>query len=324
MNRRTFLPAALASVSLGVALLAAPAAQAQSAWPAKPIRWIVPFAPGGATDVVARTVAPKLSERLGQPVIVENRGGAGGNIGADAVAKAAPDGYTILHAVPALVTNPFFLKGSPEIKDFAPVIRMANLPMVLIASNAFPEKTLADVIALARAKPGSVSCGSGGGITTVGCEVLRSHVGAEMIMVLYKGNGPALNAIMGGEINLLFDMVNTSAPQVKSGRVRAIASMNAKRGGAMFGDLPAAAETIPEFELTTWYGLMAPAATPRSIVQHLNREVAAALARPEVRQRLIESGFDVVGSSVDAFEEFVRSETTKYARVLKEAGVKPE
>jgi tripartite-type tricarboxylate transporter receptor subunit TctC len=307
-----------------LAQFASPAAQAQAAWPAKPIRWIVPFAPGGPTDIVSRLVAPKLAERLGQPVIIDNRAGAAGNIGAEAVMKSAPDGYNLLYVVPAIVTNPFFFKGSPDPKEFAAVIQISNVPMVLIASTGFAPKTLSEIVAQVRAKPGTVSCGSSGAIPTVGCELLRSQIGADMIMVMYKGNAPALNALMGGEINLLFDVVNTSAPQVKAGRVRAIASMNAKRGGSMFPDLPAAAETIPDFELVTWHGVMAALATPRDIILRLNREIAAVLAQSDVRQRLTETGFDIVGGSVEAFEEFVRRESAKYARVLKEAGIKPE
>jgi len=304
---------------------AALGAQAQTAaWPIKPIRWVVPFAPGGPTDIVSRLLAPKLGERVGQPVIIENRAGAAGNIGADSVVKAAPDGHTILYVVPAVITNPFFFKSSPDPKDLAPVIQVSNVSMVLVASTGFAPKTVAEVIALARAKPGTVSCGSSGALPTVGCELLRSHVGADMIMVMYKGNAPALNALMGGEINLLFDVVNTSAPQVKAGRVRAIASLNPKRGRGVFGDLPTVSETIPDFELVTWHGVMAPAATPRDIVQRLNREIGAVLAQPEVRQRLTETGFEIVASSVEAFEAVLRRDSAKYGKAFKEAGIKPE
>jgi tripartite-type tricarboxylate transporter receptor subunit TctC len=313
-----------ALLALAAALLAAtvPSTSSGQAWPAKPIRWIVPFAPGGPTDIVSRLLAPKVSERLGQPVLVENRVGAGGNIGTEAVAKAAPDGYTVLYAVPSVITNPFFFKGSPDPKELAPVIQVATVPMLLLASTKLEPTTVADIVALIRAKPGTVSCGSSGALPTVGCELLRSHAKAEMIMVLYKGNAPALNALMAGEINLLFDVVNTAAPQVKSGRVRAVAGLS--RGVAGFPDLPALSETLPGFEFTTWHGVMAPAGTPADVLQRWNREIAAVLAQSDVRQRMTETGFEIVAGSADAFEERLRRDQELFGRILREAGVKPE
>src|SRR4051812_19749765 len=299
----SFRTAVLRVLAAAAAFLAC-AAQAQTgaAFPSHPIRWIVPFAPGGPTDINSRILAPKLTERLGQPVLVENRVGAAGNIGTEAVAKAAPDGHTVLYAVPSVITNPFFFQNSPDPKELAPVIQIANVPMVLLASTRFEPKSLADIVAAIKAKPGAVSCGSSGALPTVGCELLRSR-SADMIMVLYKGNGPALNALMGGEINLLFDVVNTAAPQVRSGRVRAVATLSPRRGIAAFPDLPAMAETLPGFEFVTWHGVMAPAATPRDVVERWNREIAAALALPDVRARLVETGFDIVGGPPAVFAE---------------------
>jgi tripartite-type tricarboxylate transporter receptor subunit TctC len=320
MNTGVFTAAAAA------AMLAALGAQAQSnaAWPTKPIRWVVPFAPGGPTDIVSRLLGPKLAERVGQPVIIENRAGAAGNIGTDSVVKAAPDGHSILYVVPAVITNPYFFKASPDYRDLAPVIHVSNVSMVLVSSTGFAPRTVAEVVAAAKANPGTVSCGSSGALPTVGCELLRAHVGADMIMVMYKGNAPALNAIMGGEINLLFDVVNTSAPQVKAGRVRAIASLNPRRGSGIFADLPTVSETFPDFDLVTWHGVMAPAATPRDIVSRLNREIAAVLAQPEIRQRLIETGFEIVGSTVEAFDELLKRDSAKFGKALRDAGIKPE
>lgn len=307
------------------ALLAVAPAQAQSAWPSKPIRWIVPFPPGGPADVVTRLVSSKLAERTGQPGVVENRAGAGGNVGHEAAAKAPADGTTVLFVVPAIITNPFFLKASIDpFKELAPVIHLDSASMVLLTSPAFPAGSVSEVIALARAKPGSVSCAASGALPQVGCEMLRSYAGTEMIMVQYKGNAPALNAVMGGEVNLLFDLVNTAQGQVKSGRVRAIASTNAKRGIGPFGDLPVISETIPDFELVTWHGVMVPAATPGDIVQKLNREIQWVLEQPDIRKRFSDGGLDITGGTPEAFEAVLRREYAKYGKILAAAGIKPE
>ncbi len=308
-----------------VAILVMSGAQAQTAanWPSKPVRWIVPFAPGGPTDIVARLVGTKLAERVGQPVIIDNRAGASGNIGTEAVMKAQPDGHTILYVVPSIVTNPFFIKASPDPKDLAPVIQIANSSMVLLTGTSFSPRTVTELVAQIKAKPGTVSCGSSGAIPTVGCELLRAHAG-EMIMVSYKGNAPALNALVANEINILIDGWSTAAAQVKAGRVRAIASLNTRRGSGVVADLSTVAESIPNFSLLTWHGAMAPLTTPRDVVQRLNREMAAVIGLAEVRLRLTEMGFEVTASSVDAFEDIIRQESATYARVLKDAGIKPE
>jgi tripartite-type tricarboxylate transporter receptor subunit TctC len=326
MRSSPTLAGALCAAGAAIAFMLACAAHAQgpqAQFPSHPIRWVVPFAPGGPTDINSRILAPKLSERLGQPVLVENRVGAAGNIGTEAVAKAAPDGYTVLYAVPSVITNPYFFQGSPDPKELAPVIQVANVPMVLLASTKFEPKTAADIVAAIKAKPGSVSCGSSGALPTVGCELLRAR-SADMIMVLYKGNGPALNALMGGEINLLFDVVNTAAPQVRSGRVRAVATLSPARGVAAFPDLPTLSETLPGFEFVTWHGVMAPAGTPRDIVERWNREIGAALGQPDVRARLVETGFEIVGGGPEVFEDRLRRDQELFGRILRDAGVKPQ
>jgi tripartite-type tricarboxylate transporter receptor subunit TctC len=303
---------------------AAPA-QAQSTWPSKPVRWIVPFPPGGPADVVARIVSAKLAERVGQPGIVENRAGAGGNVGHEAVAKAAPDGYSVAFVVPAVITNPFFLKASIDpFKDLAPVIHLDNASMVLLTHPAFPAGTVAEVIAQARAKPGSVSCASSGALPQVGCEMLRLYANSEMIMVQYKGNAPALTALIAGEVNLLFDVVNIAQGPVKAGRARAIASTNPRRGIGPFGELPVMAEAIPDFELVTWHGVMVPGATPREIVLRLNREIQAVLEQVDVRQRFGEGGLEIAGGTPDAFDQLLRRDYARYGRILTQAGIKPE
>ncbi len=316
-----------AAFAAATTMFVASAAQAQTAaaWPSKPIRWIVPFPPGGPADVVTRMLSAKLAERVGQPGIVENRAGAGGNVGHEAAAKAAPDGYTVVFVVPAIVTNPFFLKASIDpFRELAPVIHLDSASMVLLTHPSFPAKTVAEVIAQARAKPGSVSCASSGALPQVGCEMLRIHASTEMIMVQYKGNAPALNALMGGEVDLLFDVVNIAQGQVKAGRVRAIASTNPRRGIGPFGELPALAETIPDFELVTWHGVMVRAATPGEVVMQLNREIQAVLGEPDIRRRFADGGLEITGGTPGAFAAILRRDHAKYGRILTQAGIKPE
>jgi len=314
----------LAAVLAAAAFAASAHAQTPIAWPTKPVRWVVPYAPGGAVDMVSRVIAPKLSERIGQPVIVENRPGAASNIGSEMVAKAAPDGYTVLYTAPAIVTNPFFFAGSPDTGRFAPVIHVVSASFVLLSSNSFAPKTVAEIVALARAKPGTVSCGSPGGLSTVGCELLRSRVKADLIMVMYKGNAPALNGIMSGELDLLFDVASAAVGPVKGGRVRAVASLGPRRGTPPFADLPTVSETLPGFQLVTWHGVVAPKATPRELLTRLNRHIDATLREAEVRTRLVEAGFEIAGGPAENFEQVIRREVANYGKVLKEAGIKPQ
>ena len=301
-------------------------AQAQEpAWPTKPIRWLVPFAPGGPADVVTRIVAAGLSERAGQPNVVENQPGAGGNIAHAAASKAAPDGHTVVFVVPSVITNPFYMKASVDpFRDLAPVIHLDNASMVLIAHPGFAPATLAEVLGEIKAHPGRVTCGASGALPSVGCELLRAHAGADLLMVMYKGNAPALNALMAGEINLLFDVVNIAIGHVKSGRVRAIASTAPRRGVGALGDIPVMAETIPGFELVTWHGVMMSPATPRPLLQRVNRELNAVLQRAEVRERFANSGLQITGGVPEDFAAILRRDYQKYGAALRSAGVKPE
>lgn len=294
-------------------------------WPSKPVRWVVPFPPGGPADVVARIVAAGLAERVGQPNVVENQPGAQGNIAHAAVSKAAPDGHTLLFVVPAVVTNPFYLKTSIDpFRDLAPAIHLDSASMVLLAHPGFAPKSTAELLAHIKANPGKVSCGASGALPSVGCELLRTHAGAELLMVMYKGNAPALNAVMSGEINLLFDVVNVAAGHVRSGRVHAIASTAPRRGNSPLPDLPVLAETIPGFELVTWHGVMLPPGTPRELVMRVNRELNGALQQPGVRQRLESSGLQVTGGSPEDFAAVLKRDYEKYGAALRAAGVKPE
>jgi tripartite-type tricarboxylate transporter receptor subunit TctC len=309
---------------LVVLLVAVRAFAQEPAWPAKPIRWLVPFPPGGPADVVARIVAAGLAERTGQPNPVENHAGASGNIAHAAAAKAVPDGHTLLFVVPSVITNPFYMKASVDpFRELAPVIHLDSASMVLVARPGFPPATTADLLAYIRANPGKATCGASGALPSVACELLRTHAGAALLMVMYKGNAPAMSAVMGGEIDLLFDVVNIAAGQVKAGRVRAIASTAPRRGG-LLPDLPAMAETIPGFELVTWHGVMTAPGTPRLLVERINRELNAVLERPEVRARMESSGLQVAGGAPEAFAAIVRRDYDKYGAALRSAGVKPE
>ena len=294
-------------------------------WPTKPVRWLVPFAPGGPADVVARIVAAGLAERTGQPNPVENQAGASGNIAHAAASKAPPDGYTLVFVVPAVITNPFYLKAAVDpFRDLVPLIHLDNASMVLLANPNFPPKDLSEVISFIKSNPGKATCGASGALPSVGCELLRSHAGADVLMVQYKGNGPALNALMGGEINMLFDVVNIAAGHVKSGRVRAIASTAPKRGSGPLPDVPAMAETIPGFELVTWHGIMTAPGTPRPILERVNRELNAVLQNAEVRQRFLTSGLQVTGGTAEEFGAILKRDFDKYGAALRSAGVKPE
>ena len=306
-------------------LLASTAWAQEPSWPAKPIRWIVPFAPGGPADVVARILAAGLAERTGQPNVVDNHPGAQGNIAHTAASKSPPDGHTVLFVVPSVITNPFYLKASIDpFRDLAPVTHLDIASMVLIAHPGFPPTSTAEVLSYIKANPGKVSCGASGALPSVGCELLRAQAGADLLMVMYKGNAPALNGLMGGEINLLFDVVNIAMGHVKSGRVRAIASTAPRRGIGPLGDLPVMAEAIPGFELVTWHGMMVAPGTPRPLLQRLNREFNAVLQMPEVRQRMENSGLQITGGATEEFAAVLKRDYDKYGAALRAAGVKPE
>jgi len=294
-------------------------------WPTRPVRWLVPFAPGGPADVVARIVAAGLAERTGQPNPVENQAGASGNIAHGAASKSAPDGHTLVFVVPAVITNPFYMKAAIDpFRDLAPLIHLDNASMVLIAHPSFPPKDLSEVLAFIRKNPGKATCGASGALPSVGCELLRAHAGADILMVMYKGNAPALNALMGGEINMLFDVVNIAVGHVKSGRVRAIASTAPKRGAGPLPELPVMAETIPGFDLVTWHGVMIAPGTPQPIVERVNRELNAVLQSAEVKQRFAASGLQITGGAPAEFAAILKRDYDKYGAALRSAGVKPE
>ncbi len=315
----TLLPSCLAVCLLLLANLAL----AQS-WPAKPIRWIVPFPPGGPADSVARQIAPQLGERLGQSVIIDNRPGANSNIGFEAGARAAPDGYTMLFAVAALVTNPHLYKVSWDpLKDFIPVVQMNQLQAMLIASSKFGPSTLAEVIDYASAKKGPVRCAWGGSILLgLGCEVLKLDGKLDVTVVTYKGSAPAMTDLVGGHVDLMIDVSNTAVPQIKAGRIKPIAMLNTARGRQPFPDLPVMGEAVPGFEILTWQGIVMPAGTPREIAARINREVNAILQTPEMKQKYQEAGLEAVSITPEQFGEVMQRDHAKYGKLIRAANIK--
>jgi tripartite-type tricarboxylate transporter receptor subunit TctC len=301
------------------------AATLTDSFPTRPIRWIVPYPAGGPTDMVARIVGERLGERLKQPVIVENLAGAFGNIGMEAGAHAAPDGHTIVFAATSMVLNAPMYNFRPDpLTELTPVSQITTTTYVLVGSAGFAPRTLEEVLAAAKAKPGTVTCGWGATLFQLGCELLRLRGKVDIMSVPYKGNAPAMNDLVAGHINLLFDPINTALPQIESGRARAIATARPERGGVGLVNLPAVAETLPGFELTGWFGVLAPAATPRAIVERLNREIAALLEEEGVRKRLTDAGLEVTHGSPEAFAELIQRDQERYAKVIREAGIKPD
>jgi tripartite-type tricarboxylate transporter receptor subunit TctC len=312
------------ALALGVALDAA-----AQPYPAKSIRFIVPFPPGGSADILARAIGQKAGEGLGQSVVVENRPGAGTAIGAEALAKSAPDGYAIMiGTVSSHAINPALNPKLPfdPVKDFTPVSLVASIPFAMIVHPSVPAKTVQEFVALARAKPGTLNYSSAGSGTSnhLAGELLKSMAGIDIVHVPYKGSAPALNDLISGQVALMFDLVLTAAPHVKSGAVRGLAVTGAKRSSAL-PDLPTVAESgIPGYEVSAWFGIFAPAGVPQPVVQRLNAEFVKALREPDLRQRLASQGAEPLTSTPDEFAAYLRAEIDKWAKVVKAAGMKAD
>lgn len=310
---------------LALALIAA-SAHAQ-AWPSKPIRYIVPFAPGGTTDILARTVGDKLAIALGQPVVIENKPGAGGGVGAEITAKSAPDGYTIMGGtISTHAINASLYKSLPydPIRDFAPIVLIARVPNMLVVHPDIPAKNVSELIALLRANPGKYTFASSGNGTSqhLSGELFKSMAGAEMQHVPYKGSPPALQDVMGGQVSMTFDNITTAWPLAKGGKLRALAVTTAKRS-AIAPDVPTLAEAgLPGFEVGSWQGVFAPAGTPPDIVKRLNAEIVKILNTPDVRDKLAALGAEVVGNSPEEFATMVKAEVGKWADVVKKSGAR--
>ncbi|HYC48121.1 MAG TPA: tripartite tricarboxylate transporter substrate binding protein [Burkholderiales bacterium] len=320
------------SIACGVAaaLLAAHTGGAiAQAYPTKPVRMIVPFPAGGATDIVGRLIAQKLTESWGQQVIVDNRGGAGGTIGSDAAAKSAPDGYTMIvgtsstHAIaPSLYTK---LAYDP-VRDFAPVTLIANATILLAVHPSLPAKNVKELIGLARKQPNALSFASSGngGISHLVGEHFKSLAGIQMLHVPYKGDTPALADLVGGQVHLMFGTAVSFLPHVKAGRLNALAVTNAKRS-PIAPNAPTVAESgLPGFEALQWFGVFVPAGTPREIIARLNGEIVKAVRLPDVRERMTSLGAEVVGSTPEQFAAFQKADMAKWAKVVKQSGAKIE
>jgi tripartite-type tricarboxylate transporter receptor subunit TctC len=310
---------------LAVAILLQSAVATAQNYPAAPIRFIVPFPPGGGTDILARIIGQKLNEAWGQPVVVENRGGANGTIGAAAVAKAAPDGYTML-AVPAgFAANPGIYKSLPfdAIKDFAPVTQLASNPSVLVVHPSFPPGSVQELVAFLKAHPNEINYASSGNGSPphMMTELFKLMTGTRMNHIPYKGGGPATIAIVAGEVPVYVMSPVQAAPHIKSGRVRALGVTSDKRDPA-FPDLPTIAEAgVPGYAMTNWYGLFLPAGTSKPVIGKLHAEVVRILAIAVVKERLAAEGATVVGSTPEEFAVFVKDEIAKAARVVKASGL---
>jgi len=302
-------------------------ALAQS-YPTRAIKLVVPSSPGGGTDIVARILGQKLSEQLGQQFVVENRAGAGTVIGNDAVAKSAPDGYTLLMGLSTLAINPSMYAKLPydALRDFAPISQSVSACNILILHPSVPAKTVVELIALARAKPGSLTFGSAGMGTNphLSGELFKSLARIDMVHVPFKGSGQSIISQVAGEIAANFPSVPTAMPYVKAGRLRGIGVTTLRRVEVL-PDVPSIAEAgLPGYEATQWFGLLAPAGTPRPIIDRLYQESSRALRSADMKERMTAEGLEVVGSTPEEFASYIRSETEKWTQVIKAAGIKPQ
>jgi len=297
-------------------------------FPGRPLRIVIGFPPGGGIDVVTRMLAPKISEALGQPVVVENRPGANGVVATELVAKSSPDGHTIFIGTSGnLAINPLFYPNLPFSieRDFAPLTQVASVSFLILTNPSFPPRTVAELVAYARANPGKVNYSSAGNGSTpnLAGEYLNAVAGIKTVHIPYKGSTPSIADLIGGQVQYTFDATAIAMPHVKAGKLRAIATTSPKRLFYL-PDIPAAAETLPGYEVVNWYGMVVPSGTPRDIITRLRNEVAKAMSIAEIRNQMIALGTEPVGSTPEEFAAFMRAETAKWARVIKESNIRPD
>jgi tripartite-type tricarboxylate transporter receptor subunit TctC len=319
---------AAATLAAAAAVLMTSPASAQSSYPVKPVRIVVPSSAGGGTDIIARIVAPKLTQALGQQIVIDNRPGAGTMIGGELVAKAPPDGYTVLMCVSTLATNPVIYRKVPynAITDFAPVTLVLTASNILVVHPSLPPRTVKELIAFAKARAGQLNYGSAGLGTGphLSMELFLSMTGLKMVHVPYKGSAPAMVDLVGGQVGVMAATALTGIPHIRVGRLRALGVTGAKRTSAA-PDVPTIAEAgVPGYEAVQWYGMVAPANTPREVITRLNREMVTILQTPDVKEKFAADGGDPAGTSPEEFGRYIKSETEKWQKVAKSAGIAAE
>lgn len=315
--------ALLATLSVAFALHA----YGQDAWPTRPVRMILPFPPGGGTDILGRLIAERLSAGIGQPVVTENRGGAGGNVGAEAAARSAPDGYTIVLVAPSLAISPTLYSkiNYDPVKDFAPISLVATVPNVMVTQPSLPGQ-LQEFIAFVKAKPGALNFGSGGAGTSnhLAGELFNIVTGARLVHVPYKGVNLAMQDVLAGNVHLVFIGIPAAAPHIKAGKLRALAIVAPQRSTAL-PDVPTVAEAgLKDFEVTTWYGILAPAGTPQPVVRRLNAELVKVMHAPEMKEKLTATGTEPLTSTPEEFAAYIKREIAKWGDVIRKVGVKAD
>lgn len=303
------------------------AAQAAEPYPAKPIRMVVPYSPGGNTDVFARLIAQRLTLAWGQPVVVDNRAGGNTLIGTELVARSIPDGYTIMQTTLTFTVSPSLYKKLPydTLKDFTPITLAVMLPNVLVVHPSVPAKSLKELIQHVRANPGKLNYASTGSGSSphLSMELLKTMAGIDLVNIPYKGGGPAMADLMGGQISAQFIGLSVAIPHIKSGKLRALAVTSAKRS-SVASDIPAVAETVPGYELDTWFGVLSPGGMPMLLVRRLQEEIAKILRSPDFKEHLVSLGAEPIGSTPRQFAAHIKSEIAKYAQIVKTAGIRVE
>lgn len=327
MNVRRTLLATLAALAAGAGPLLPAPASAQDAYPSRPIRFLVPYPPGGGNDVVARAIAQRLSASMGQPVVIENRAGATGMVAGEQLSRSPPDGYTIMIDQTSIVVNPSLFPRVPfDVRQLTPITHAVNLENLLLVNAAVPAQSVADLIRLAKDKPGTLTYAStgSGGPQHLAMEQFKRMAGVDILHVPYKGGAPATLATVGGEVQMLFISITTAMPHVKAGKLRALATAGGKRNG-LLPEVPTVSESgLPGYSNTVWLGIFAPPKTPPEIVSRLNAEFVKALNAPDLREQFARSGIDIVASSSEAFARVIADDLVQYERLVRDANIKPD
>ena len=325
LRRRTLAAVALATLNFTIPV---PGHAQAGAYPDKPVRFVVPYPPGGGTDVIARIVQERFQAALGQPILIDNKGGAGGSVGTEIVSRAAPDGYTVLFTLSSHTINPaIFPKLSFDtVRDFEPIGTVASLPQILVANPQLPANTIAELVALARAKPGTLSYASVGNGSPghLAGELFKLRTGTQMTHIPYRGGGPAVTDVIGGQVPLLWVSIPAAAQFVKTGKLKALGVSTQKRSAA-FPDLPTLQEAgVADFEVDSWYAMFVPAKTPRAVVDKLNKALNTVVAEPAIREKLLAQGAEGVGGTPEALGATVAAELPKWAKLARDANIKAD